>query len=129
MPDYYTPVIIANTDFLSNHGDVARRFLAATARGYEYGASNPADAADLLIKGAPADTFPDQRLPKESQAYLAQYYLWKQPHWGIQTLDYWTNFPRFIASSGQLKAPDGKVVKPEDLDYAGLFTNDDLPQH
>jgi hypothetical protein len=45
----------------------------------------------------------------------------------VQTLEYWTNFPRFIASTGLLKTGDGKVVKPEEIDFAGMFTNEYLP--
>jgi ABC-type nitrate/sulfonate/bicarbonate transport system substrate-binding protein len=127
VPDYYTPVIIGNEAFLQQHGDVAKRFLAATARGYEYGVSNPGEAADLLVKGAPAGTFADATLPRESQKYLAPFFKGSQAKWGTQTLEYWTNFPKFIASTGLLKTGDGKVVKPEDIDYGGLFTNDYLP--
>lgn len=128
VPDYYTPVIIANVDFLKNHADVAKRFLEATARGYEYGVTNPEDAANLLVKAAPAGTFADPKLPIESQKYLAPYFKGSQPRWGLQTLDYWTNYPKFIAATGLLKTSDGTVVKPEDIDYSSLFTNDYLPQ-
>ncbi len=128
VPDYYTPVIIGNEHFLSDHGDVARRFLAATARGYEYGVTNPDDAADILVKAAPLGTFADASLPKASQEYLAPFYKGSQPHWGTQTLDYWTNFPKFIAATGLLKTSDGQAVKPEDIHYGDLFTNDYLPQ-
>ncbi len=127
VPDYYTPVIIGNEGFLKDHADIAKRFLAATARGYEYGVTNPTEAADLLVKAAPAGTFADPALPRESQAYLAPYYKGKQPRWGIQTLEYWTNFPKFIAATGLLKTSDGKVVQPQDIDYGSLFTNDYLP--
>jgi len=128
VPDYYTPVIIANERFLADHGDVARRFLAATAQGYEFGVTNPQEAADLLIAGAPAGTFPDPALPRESQAYLAPFYKGDQPHWGLQKADYWSNFPHFIAATGLLKDSTGTVVKPEDIDYTALYTNDYLPQ-
>jgi ABC-type nitrate/sulfonate/bicarbonate transport system substrate-binding protein len=128
VPDYYTPVIIANEHFLADHGDVARRFLAATAQGYEFGVTNPREAADLLIAGAPAGMFPDPALPRESQATLAPFYKGDQPHWGRQKADYWSNFPHFIAATGLLKDSTGTVVKPEDIDYAALYTNDYLPQ-
>ncbi len=127
VPDYYTPVIIANERFLAEHGDVARRFMSATAKGYEYGVTDPADAADLLFKAAPQGTFADATLPRESQTYLAPFYKGSQTKWGVQTLEYWTNYPKFIASTGLLKTSDGKVVKPEDIDYAGMFTNEYLP--
>jgi ABC-type nitrate/sulfonate/bicarbonate transport system substrate-binding protein len=128
VPDYYTPVIIANEAFLRDQPDAARRFLAATAQGYEYAAGNAEDAADLLIAGAPPGTFPTPELPRRSAAYLAPFYKGSQPRWGVQTLDYWTNFPRFIAETGLLKTAEGKVVTPTDIDYAALFTNDFLPQ-
>ncbi|HEX9988207.1 MAG TPA: ABC transporter substrate-binding protein [Chloroflexia bacterium] len=128
VPDYYTPVIIANTGFLEKNPDVARRFLAATSQGYEYGASNPAEAADLLVKAAPAGTFADATLPRQSQEYLAPHFKGRQPHWGLQSLDYWTNYPKFIASSGVLQTSEGKAVKPEEIEYAELFTNDYLPK-
>lgn len=126
VPDYYTPVIIANENFLRDHGDVAKRFLAATGQGYEYGVTNPEDAADLLVKGSPPGTFADSTLPRESQKYLAPFYKGDQPRWGLQTLDYWTNFPKYIASTGLLKTSDGKVVTPEEIDFGSLFTNDYL---
>jgi ABC-type nitrate/sulfonate/bicarbonate transport system substrate-binding protein len=114
---------------LQNHGDVAKRFLDATARGYEYGVTNPDDAASILIDAAPAGTFASPDLPRQSQQYLAPYYKQGQARWGLQTLQKWTDFPRFLASTGLLKTADGTVVKPEDIDYSSLFTNDYLPQH
>ena len=47
--DYYTPVMIANNDFLKNSPDEAKAFLAATKKGYQYAIDNPKKAADLLI--------------------------------------------------------------------------------
>ncbi|MBO7151159.1 MAG: ABC transporter substrate-binding protein, partial [Clostridia bacterium] len=49
--DYYTPILVANNDFLAGHPDTAKAFLAATAKGYEYAAQNPAEAAQILIDG------------------------------------------------------------------------------
>ena len=127
VPDYYTPVIIANETFLKDHGDVAKRFLAATARGYEFGVTNPTEAADSLVRAAPAGTFSDSELPRRSQQYLAPFFKGDQAKWGTQTLQMWTEFPTFLANTGLLKANDGRVVKPEDLKFEEMFTNDYLP--
>jgi ABC-type nitrate/sulfonate/bicarbonate transport system substrate-binding protein len=127
VPDYYTPVIIASESFLQNHPDVARRFLAATAKGYEYGVTNPDDAADLLIKGAPSGTFSSPDLPRKSQEYLAPFYQADQPQWGLQTLQKWTDFPRYLATTGKLVGADGKPIQPESIHYDELFTNAYLP--
>ncbi|HST05983.1 MAG TPA: ABC transporter substrate-binding protein [Chloroflexia bacterium] len=127
VPDYYTPVIIGNETFLKDHGDVAKRFLAATAKGYEYGVTNPDDAADLLIKGAPSGTFSNLDLPRKSQEYLAPFYQADQPQWGLQTLQKWTDFPRYLTTTGRLLGPDGKPIQPDTIKYDELFTNDYLP--
>ena len=68
--------------------------------------------------GAPAGS--GQSLtPEQSQAFLAPYYKGRQPGWGLQTLDYWTNFPKFIASTGLLKTvvakQDSYVPKIEEV--------------
>ena len=49
--DYYTPVMIANNDFLKDSPDEAKAFLAATEKGYQYAIDNPKKAADILIEG------------------------------------------------------------------------------
>jgi ABC-type nitrate/sulfonate/bicarbonate transport system substrate-binding protein len=128
IPDYYTPVIIANDTFLKDHGDVAKRFLEATARGYEFGVTNPIEAADSLIKAAPAGTFSDPELPRKSQAYLAPFFKADQPKWGLQSIQKWTDFPTYLANTGLLKSSDGRVIKPEDLKFEEMFTNDFLPR-
>ena len=51
--DYYTPVIIAENEFLKEEPETAKAFLAALAKGYEYAMENPTDAADILMKAAP----------------------------------------------------------------------------
>jgi ABC-type nitrate/sulfonate/bicarbonate transport system substrate-binding protein len=127
VPDYYTPVIISNESFLKDHPDVAKRFLAATAKGYEYGVTNPDDAANLLIKGAPSGTFSDSKLPIKSQEYLARFYQADQPQWGLQTLQKWTDFPRYLTTTGQLMGADGKAIPPDSIKYDELFTNAYLP--
>lgn len=49
--DYYTPVIIANNDYLAENPEQAKAFMEATAKGYEYAAEHPEEAADMLIAG------------------------------------------------------------------------------
>ncbi len=44
-------MIIANNTFLQKHPDIAKKFLEATQKGYEYAVQNPVDAANMLIAG------------------------------------------------------------------------------
>jgi ABC-type nitrate/sulfonate/bicarbonate transport system substrate-binding protein len=127
VPDYYTPVIIANETFLTSRGDIARRFLKATARGYEFGITDPDGAADLLVKGAPVGTFVDATLPRESQKYLVPFFKAGGRPWGEQTVEMWTGYPKFMAETGLLKTSDGAVVTPDQLKYEEMFTNELLP--
>ncbi len=60
--DYYTPVIIANNDFLKESPDTAKAFMEATAKGYEYAVENPKEAADMLMEGDKPDPFPAHRI-------------------------------------------------------------------
>jgi ABC-type nitrate/sulfonate/bicarbonate transport system substrate-binding protein len=126
VPDYYTPVIVSSAAFIKAHPDVARRFLAATAQGYAYAAAHPKEAADLLIKGAPAGTFDSASLVYASQNYLSPLYAKGAKCWGQQTLKAWTDYPRFMYETGSLTDANSKPLT-QPPDYAAAFTNAYLP--
>lgn len=89
LPDYYTPVIISGEKTLSKRGDLVRRFLAATARGYEYAIQNPEESAEILLKHSPES---DPALVKASQSYLSPRYQEDAPRWGEQKAEIWRQF-------------------------------------
>ena len=91
--DYYTPVIIANNDFLENHADTAKAFLSATAKGYEYCIEHPEEAAEMLIAGDTTGSLDDAReLVYASQAYLADQYKADAESWGVFDESRWNAF-------------------------------------
>ena len=51
--DYYSPVIIANNDYLKNNKEEAKKVLQAIKKGYQYAMEHPEEAAEILIKNAP----------------------------------------------------------------------------
>ena len=51
--DYYSPVIIANNDYLKKNPEEAKKVLKAIKKGYEYSIKNPKEAAKILVKNAP----------------------------------------------------------------------------
>lgn len=126
MPDYYSPVIITSQSFIQAHPDTIKRFLAATSQGYTYAAQHPKEGADLLIKGAPAGTFDDTGLVYASQNYLSPYYISDAKCWGYQTLQRWTDYPRFMYDHGAIQDANGNPVKTPP-DYSAMFTNQFLP--
>lgn len=114
--DYYTPVIIANDDFLADQPDVAARFLAATELGYQYAIENPDEAAGILVDYAPEI---DADLAQLSQQYLADLYIDDAPYWGYIDQDRWNRFYQWLDFEGLVDAPISEGVG---------FTNDFLPE-
>ena len=126
IPDYYTPVIVTNDSLIKQQPDVIKRFMKATAEGYTYATQHPKEAADLLIKGAPQGSFDDTQLVYDSQSYLSPRYAQDAKCWGFQTLDKWTNYPRFMYNHGAILDANGNPLKSEP-DYTSAFTNQFLP--
>jgi len=112
--DYYTPVIIANNDFLKKHSETAKAFMEALGKGYEFAIENPEEAADILCKAAPEL---DKELVVASQKYLAEEYQAEAEYWGYIDADRWNNFYKWVN--------DNKLVEEEvPLDIA--FSNEYL---
>ncbi len=112
--DYYTPVVIANNDFLKEQEDVAKAFMKALSMGYEFAMEYPEEAADILCKAAPEL---DRELVVASQKYLADQYQAEAEVWGYIDAQRWNSFYQWIN--------DNELVKDEvPLDTA--FTNDYL---
>lgn len=126
VPDYYTPVIITSGKKIKEDPDTVRRFMAATARGYEWAIEHPDEAADLLIEGAPKGTFSDPELVRASQRWLSPKYKEGRAKWGTQDLEVWTGYPRFMYETGKVTDANGKPVTREP-DYKSYFTNEFLP--
>ncbi len=114
--DYYTPVIIANNDFLKKNPETAKAFMEALSKGYEFAIQNPEEAADILCEAAPEL---DKELVVASQKYLAKEYQAEAECWGYIDADRWNNFYKWVNDN---KLVEGKVP----LDTA--FSNEYLPQ-
>lgn len=115
--DYYTPVIIANNEFLKAHPDTAKAFLSALSKGYDYAVQNPADAADILIRQNP-ELESSRELVTESQKYLAGQYTADASRWGVFDAKRWNAFYDWLDEN---KLLSGTI--PENTG----FTNDYLP--
>lgn len=114
--DFYTPVIIASEDTLKNDPELAKKFLKATAMGYQDSISKPEEAAQILVKYAPEV---DKDLAVASQKYLASQYVADAPRWGEMKLDIWKTYANWMFSN--------KLINKE-LNAEEAFTNEYLPQ-
>ncbi len=115
IPDYYTPVIISSRKYIENNGDLVRRFMKATSKGYNYAIQNPARAADILIKYVPES---DPELIKKSQNWLSSRYQADAAYWGEQKLKVWRDFGEWMY--------EHKLIQTE-FDAESAFTNKFLP--
>ena len=97
--DYYSPVIIANNDYLKEHKAEAKKFIQAVKKGYQYAMEHPEEAADILIKQAPA--LANQRdFVLASQKYLSSQYASDKDKWGQFDAKRWNDFYAWAKEQG-----------------------------
>ena len=91
--DYYTPVLLANNEFLEKNPETAKAFLDAARRGYEYAIENPKEAADMLIEGDSTGSLKgSEDLVYASQEWLSSKYIDDAEQWGIIDPERWDAF-------------------------------------
>ncbi|MFC0906386.1 ABC transporter substrate-binding protein [Clostridium sp. MT-14] len=114
--DYYTPILISSNKLISKNPEKVKKFLAATAKGYEYSIKHPEESADILLKYAPEI---DKNLALQSQKYMAGQYVSDAPRWGVMKSQVWQRYAKFLKDKGLIK----KELKTSDA-----FTNEFLPK-
>lgn len=110
--DYYTPVIISSESVINDQPDLVKRFIRATAKGYQLAIANPAEAAEILLDNAPEL---DRDLVMASQEWLKNKYQADAEQWGLQKREVWENYSRWLYEHGL-------IGEMPDLDRA--FTNE-----
>lgn len=128
FPDYYQVVLACDRQWLKKDPDAARRFVAATAAGFQFANDHPEEAAALLVSENPGVFDANKDLPRASQEFLANghYLVNDLGTFGPQTLERWTGYSQFLFDRGLLVDSAGKPL-PKALNYEDLFTNDFLP--
>lgn len=114
--DYYTPVIVTNEKHISEQAELVKKFMAATAQGYQWSIENSAGAADILLKNAPelnAD------LVRESQAWISKKYQDDASRWGLQKEEVWARYANWMFERGLIK---------NSIEANKAFTNEFIPQ-
>lgn len=114
--DFYTPVIVSNTNYLNENPEIAKKFLRAVTKGYEYAIENPKSAAEILVKIVPEI---DLNLAIKSQEYLAGEYKAEASQWGIIDAERWDNFYKWMYDNNLIS----KKIEPGEG-----FTNEYLPE-
>lgn len=95
--DFYTPVIIGNTEWMEENPEVTKAFLAAVKKGYEYAIENPKEAADILLEAAPEL---EEELVYASQEYLKDQYKAEVTQWGYIEPARWNAYYDWVDAQG-----------------------------
>lgn len=110
--DYYTPVIIANNDYLKDNKNEVKKLMKAISKGYEFASNNPNEAAQILLNNAPEL---DKNLVYASQKWISKQYIADASKFGIIDEKRWNNFYHWLYKN--------KVIDQEIPDNFG-FTNE-----
>lgn len=112
--DYYGPLVIANTEFLTKQPDMAKAFLRAVRQGYQDAVMDPAEAAKILLEQVDLD----QGLVESSQRYMSQQYIADSMAFGVIDAERWNRFYNWINTMGfyQTPIPEGIGFTNEFLD-------------
>src|SRR5713226_8435279 len=121
VDDYYTPNLITSPTEIKQKPELLRKFMLATACGYEYARTHAHESAQMLIDQASAGTFPDTGLVFASQNFLSSHYADLGRKWGWQDASAWHGYPQFILNSGGIQDASGKPVHSMNFDV--LYTN------
>ncbi len=113
--DYYTPVIITSETYINENPDTIKRFINATAQGYEYSIQNPEEAAKILISSVSGI---DEELVIKSQLWLSTKYKDDATEWGIQKKSVWENYAKWMLDYNLIS----DMINIEDA-----YTNEFLP--
>ena len=95
--DFYTPVIIGNSDWMEENVETTKAFLSAVKKGYEFAIEDPKGAADILVEANPEL---DLELVLRSQEYLKDQYKAEVEQWGYIDPARWNAFYNWINEKG-----------------------------
>lgn len=112
--NFYSPIIIANNDYLKNNPEEAKKIVQAIKKGYQYAIAHPEEAAEILIKNSP-ELAQKKDFVLESQKYISKEYASKPENWGQIEAKRWDGFYKW--------AYDNKVIEKE-IPAGHGFTND-----
>lgn len=114
--EFYTPAIIVHEKLLNENPELARSFLKATARGYDFAIEKPEEAGIIFLKHVPEL---DEEMVIASQKYLAKEYKSDAPRWGEMKEEIWETYGDWMYEKGLIE---------NRLDSNNTFTNEYLPK-
>ena len=119
--DYYTPVIVANNAFLEESPEIAKAFMQATKKGYEYAVENPVHAAQLLVEGDTTGSLDGSiDFVAASQQWISEKYIDDAEEWGVFDAERWNSYYKWVYDEGLI----AKEI-PENFGFTNDFIKGD----
>jgi len=137
IPYAYAPCLVAHPDTLQNKPEVIRRFLSASARGWQMAAKRPEESALTLVKLALEENGVklNPAMTEQSAAYLADKCLDEETgEWGVMKEEVWDRYISWMCDSGllttamQSRHPDAKMDKVSLDDLRAGRAGDRIPR-
>lgn len=125
VPEQQSTGIISSDAYLAAHPDEARAFVQAVARGYEFAAERPGQAADILIAANPDTLGTAEELVRRSAKLMSEdgYFASAGREIGAADPAAWDEFGAFLFDGGFLTDSEGKPVT-EEPDWSEYYTDD-----
>lgn len=111
--NFYSPVIVANSEFIEKNEDITKNVMRAIKKGYQYAISHPEEATNILIENAP-ELADKKDFVTDSQKWLSKEYAKNPDKWGYIDEKRWNAYYKFLY--------DQKLIDV-DLTTKTLFTN------
>ncbi|KAL2918048.1 hypothetical protein HK105_202462 [Polyrhizophydium stewartii] len=133
IPLGYSPVLIAHPETLEQRPEQVARFLAATAKGFQFAAAHPDEAAAILVDLVAADTAAlplptplDPEMVRDSARLIAADLLDSTGAWGRMDEAVWSKFLDWISDAGLLttKVQSRKHGSEQTTSLDGLRSGD-----
>lgn len=125
-PPAYTELVAASDAVIAQDPGLVTRFVAATAKGYQYAINHPAQAAKILLE-MNSQALKNPKLVDESQALEStEYYPSPTGHLGWSNPAQWKRYTAFLEKNRILKDSSGQTITTP-FNSAQLFTNRFLP--
>ncbi len=127
VPDTYNVLLACNGDWLKENPELAKAFVQASAKGFEFAVEDPKKAAKILIEANPG-VFSSEELVYQSAEMLAEkFYDDEEGNFGCQTKQRWTSYPKWLYEQGLLVDSAGNALTSPP-DYEALYTNEFSPE-
>ncbi|MFT6965010.1 MAG: ABC-type nitrate/sulfonate/bicarbonate transport system substrate-binding protein [Marivirga sp.] len=115
IPYGYSPVLLARPDFLEGKDEVIKKFLAATAIGFQWAIDNPKEAAVILQDLGKHADLADLEFVQESQEAINPFYVNTKKQWGVMKEYRWKNFVTWLTTNKLLTKEEVDLVKKNTL--------------